>query len=526
LEVKHGVTLVPAEAIGSELQGPYVRGPFVWLINPDQTVTGRPVGVGTTDGTITEIESGLSPGDLVATGPSLNLEEGQKIRYKLVHNKAATPADLPGAKVQAIVHIRSFMSYLPSVRYDVELPAGYSLRGTASEGRVNTMISKMPPMMGDYYTSWSDVLVPKPMQPGQRQRTAQELMSNAIAWPKQRAAQQAGLQAQFQELQDQGPIPVVLGEPKLVFSITNGAGELYQGFLELVGAAGPASTITPAAPQATRPADVREASSRPAEQAANQNTTKTFDWLQIQPLEGWVSDLQSSDPKAQKMAQRALTEMGTNALPGILKFLNESTEQSGEADSRRLNMAQALGFMGPGVESSLPAFTALLKSGQQEKAYSGARALAFSAPMAPEAFSILTNGLTDSAPGVRDAASHGLLFCLTFESNSFAMPALSMLVRNLKDPFDYVRSDTAVALMSFTQRQCQRNLPEPDFLIQPLIGLLHDKYSFARYYAMIALDCSCFGDKLKPWLPDIQKLLGDPDESVKREAADLLQRLK
>ena len=48
--------------------------------------------------------------------------------------------------------------------------------------------------------------------------------------------------------------------------------------------------------------------------------------------------------------------------------------------------------------------------GQQEKAYSGARALAFSAPQAPEAFSILTNGLTDSAAGARDAASMGLIF--------------------------------------------------------------------------------------------------------------------
>jgi hypothetical protein len=31
------------------------------------------------------------------------------------------------------------------------------------------------------------------------------------------------------------PFNVVLGEPKLIFSITNGPGDVYQGFLELVG---------------------------------------------------------------------------------------------------------------------------------------------------------------------------------------------------------------------------------------------------------------------------------------------------
>ena len=55
--------------------------------------------------------------------------------------------------------------------------------------------------------------------------------------------------------------------------------------------------------------------------------------------------------------------MGTNSLPWILKFLSESTEQSGEGDARRLNAAQAVRFAGPGVKSEMPAFAALLKSG-------------------------------------------------------------------------------------------------------------------------------------------------------------------
>jgi hypothetical protein len=39
----------------------------------------------------------------------------------------------------------------------------------------------------------------------------------------------------FQELPTLDTMEVVLGEPKLVFSETNNAGELFQGFFELVG---------------------------------------------------------------------------------------------------------------------------------------------------------------------------------------------------------------------------------------------------------------------------------------------------
>jgi hypothetical protein len=145
------------------------------------------------------------------------------------------PTDSPDAKVQAIVHIRGFEAYSLTVNYDVKLPSGYALRATANQGRVYTTIAKMPPTMGEYRSVWSDVFLPKPLflQPGQRpqfQRPPQRMDT-----PSQREAQRAALSAQFQELLDQGPIPIVLGKSKMLFSVTNGAGEIYQGFLELVG---------------------------------------------------------------------------------------------------------------------------------------------------------------------------------------------------------------------------------------------------------------------------------------------------
>jgi len=146
----------------------------------------------------------------------------------------------PDAKAQGIVHIRRFDSFSPSVNYDVKLPPGYSLRATANQGGVYTQIAKMPPTMGEYRSDWSDIFQPKPLflQPGQRPQI--QLPPRRMDTPAEREAQRAALNTQFQELQDEGPIPVVLGKPKLLFSTTNGAGEVYQGFLELVGP--PAST--------------------------------------------------------------------------------------------------------------------------------------------------------------------------------------------------------------------------------------------------------------------------------------------
>jgi HEAT repeat protein len=184
--------------------------------------------------------------------------------------------------------------------------------------------------------------------------------------------------------------------------------------------------------------------------------------------------------------------------------------------------------MGSGARSGLRAFTALLKSGQLPAGYSGARALAFSAPAVPEAFSILTNGLMDASAGVRVAASHGVGLCFNTETNNYAEPALPLLVRNLTDKDKDVRLSTANALMLYAQHQSSHFPPldaKPDLLIPPLIELLRDKYSYVRETAIYTLADGCFRDGLKPWIPSIQKLFDNPDEGVRQSATNLLQRL-
>jgi multidrug efflux system membrane fusion protein len=74
VEEKRGVTLVPTAAIQRNSQMAYV-----YLVKPDQTVTVRPVNVGTTEGERTEVASGLSSGDVVVTSGVDKLQEGTKV---------------------------------------------------------------------------------------------------------------------------------------------------------------------------------------------------------------------------------------------------------------------------------------------------------------------------------------------------------------------------------------------------------------------------------------------------------------
>jgi multidrug efflux system membrane fusion protein len=69
-----GTTLVPNAAIQTGAPGTYV-----YLVNPDSTVSVRPVKAGPTDGTHTAILSGLNPGDNVVVDGADRLRDGMKV---------------------------------------------------------------------------------------------------------------------------------------------------------------------------------------------------------------------------------------------------------------------------------------------------------------------------------------------------------------------------------------------------------------------------------------------------------------
>jgi hypothetical protein len=118
------------------------------------------------------------------------------------------------------------------VEYSVSLPPGYALRATAEGGEAHTFIS-ISSRSAAYNTTWF--------------RPPHSTFARESA--KSRDSQQSALDAQLQQLQGQGPITVVLGQPRLAFSVTNGLGEVYRGYFELAGPAVPetraASTSSP-----------------------------------------------------------------------------------------------------------------------------------------------------------------------------------------------------------------------------------------------------------------------------------------
>jgi membrane fusion protein, multidrug efflux system len=74
LDVKRGATVVPAVAVQRS-----PRGPFVYMVKPDQTVEARPVAVGVTDGDDVSIDTGLGVGEQVVVDGADRLRDGSHV---------------------------------------------------------------------------------------------------------------------------------------------------------------------------------------------------------------------------------------------------------------------------------------------------------------------------------------------------------------------------------------------------------------------------------------------------------------
>jgi membrane fusion protein, multidrug efflux system len=78
VEEKRGVTLAPNEAVQRSSQESYV-----YIVNPNSTVKMQTVKLGTTEGNVTQITSGLAPGQVVVTSGVDKLQQGSKVRVHL-----------------------------------------------------------------------------------------------------------------------------------------------------------------------------------------------------------------------------------------------------------------------------------------------------------------------------------------------------------------------------------------------------------------------------------------------------------
>lgn len=78
VQQKNGVTLAPSAAIQRNTNNTYV-----YLVQPDSTVTIRNVTVGATEGDDSEITSGLTPGDVVVLTGVDKLQDGSKVTVQI-----------------------------------------------------------------------------------------------------------------------------------------------------------------------------------------------------------------------------------------------------------------------------------------------------------------------------------------------------------------------------------------------------------------------------------------------------------
>jgi multidrug efflux system membrane fusion protein len=78
VEEKRGVTLVPTAAVQRNSQTTYA-----YVVKADSGVTLRPITIGTTEGSDSEVTSGLAPGDVVVMTGVDKLLEGSKVRAQM-----------------------------------------------------------------------------------------------------------------------------------------------------------------------------------------------------------------------------------------------------------------------------------------------------------------------------------------------------------------------------------------------------------------------------------------------------------
>ena len=77
METLRGVTVVPSATVQRS-----PKGPFVYLVKEDQTVTVRWVKLGPSEGDNVSIEEGITPGDLVVLEGAERLKEGSKVEVQ------------------------------------------------------------------------------------------------------------------------------------------------------------------------------------------------------------------------------------------------------------------------------------------------------------------------------------------------------------------------------------------------------------------------------------------------------------
>ena len=87
LDTHKDVTIMPTAGVQRG-----IPGTFVYLVNPDETVSVRKIELGVTDGDRVEVRSGLQPGDKIVVDGADKLRDGAKINVRSEADTNIAPA--------------------------------------------------------------------------------------------------------------------------------------------------------------------------------------------------------------------------------------------------------------------------------------------------------------------------------------------------------------------------------------------------------------------------------------------------
>jgi len=242
---------------------------------------------------------------------------------------------------------------------------------------------------------------------------------------------------------------------------------------------------------------------------------------QGRPLTYWVKRLWHPDEGVSEKAQAAIRQMGTNAVPSLIRMLGERDSKwvpvynravrkvGGEclyfrmAGSRSWLAADALRFIGPAAKDAIPFLIANMTNWPTSAGAAGPYVYALEF-IGTNSIVPLVNALSHQNPEVRWHAGIALPFHHT--NLVLALPQLLELLR-AEDAAD---RETVVRLLGFITT-------EPQTVVPVLTECLRDKSADVRHRAVYAL--ADFGDAAKAALPSLKDLLRDSDTNVQRAAA-------
>lgn len=208
------------------------------------------------------------------------------------------------------------------------------------------------------------------------------------------------------------------------------------------------------------------------------------------------------DSEEDKQATEALREIGTNALPYLIKWIAET-----ESRQPYLGSADAFGVLGTNAAPAVPELALLLASTNRLAATLAGTALGhIGKPALPALIAAYTNGRFR----VGTEAALALV-----ELGTNARPAIPLLLRDLNHPNHFYRERAADTLGKLQM--------EPEIVVPALTRLLGDDSSAARFITLLRL--GDFGPQARSALPAISNFLTHAEEEVRKMATNVIRKI-